>query len=218
MKATQSRIIVTPCLSLALFAATSFSVGGQQLILNGDFSSGLDYWTLVQPPGNMVVAPQPGSFDIASSGPLSTDNEFYAHIGSDFLIDLQQPLSLSGGITYNFYAGIASSTPQYNVDNGTISVFIDGNSIASYSFGGWSDTVTSISGVYTPLESASAVLSIDVSRNYIVSGYSPTDWIDNISLTAIPEPSCLGLGVCGSILFWFKWRNAGRKSMWLLGV
>ncbi len=201
MKTTKSLNLTL--LGLALFAATSFSVGGQQVVLNGDFSSGLDYWTLVQPPNNIVVTAQPGSFDIADSGPLSSGNDFYAHVGYDSLINLQQTVPLSAGITYSFYADIATSTPLYNVDGGTISVFVNSNCINSHSFGAGIGQVTSISGIYTPLQSGNAVLSIDFSRSYLEDGYTPTDWIDNITLTVVPEPSAsliIGCGLAGVVL------------------
>ena len=123
-----------------------------------------------------MVTPQPGLYDIANSGPLSTNNDFYAQIGYESLVNLQQAVPLSAGVTYLFYADIASFTPGYNVDNGTIAVFIDGNGIASYSFGGFTDTITSISGAYTPLQSGNAVLSIDFSRSYLADG--PTMYVD----------------------------------------
>jgi hypothetical protein len=194
---------ISPCLALALFAATSCELVGQQVVLNGDFSAGLDNWTLVQPPGNVVMEPEPVSFDVATnSGPLSpTGNSFYAHIGSDWLINLQQNVSVSAGVTYSFYADIATTTPIYNLDNGTISVFIDGNNVASHSFGGFTDTASSLSGFYAALTTGDSVLLIDFSRTYLEDSYTPTDWIDNISLTAVPEPSGLALGACGGILF-----------------
>jgi hypothetical protein len=196
--------IVTFCLSLTLYVVTSFSVASQQVILNGDFSSGLTSWTLVQPPGNIIVAAQPGSFDVANSGPLSGANSFYAHIGNDSPIGLQQTVVLSAGVTYNLFANIADSTPMYNVDGGTISAFIDGNSIGSHSFGADIGQFATLVGAYTPLHSGDAVLSLDFSRGYIADQYSPTDWIDNIALTAVPEPSAIALCVCVGILLRVK--------------
>jgi hypothetical protein len=199
MSIMNSRII-TFRLGFALLVATSFPARSQNAVVNGDFWSGLNDWTLVQPPANIVVAAQPGLFDLSSSGPLSTGNDFYAHVGYDSLVNLQQTVFLTAGGTYNFYADIATTTPLYNVDNGTISVFVDGNGIASYSFGAWINTISSISGAYTPVQSGNVVLSIDFSRSYLADDMTPTDWIDNIALTAVPEPRCLGLALGGSIL------------------
>ena len=196
-------------LSLVFLTASCSYASGQQILLNGDFSSGLDHWSLVQSPGNLVVPAQPGLFDIASSGPLGAGNAFYAHIGYDSLVNIQQAAPLLGGFTYNFFADIASSTPLYNLDGGTISVFIDGNNLASHSFGAGISKIASLSGSFTPQQSGNAILSIFFSRGFLASENSPTDWIDNISLVAVPEPSCLCLGVCGGLLLVSYRRNYG---------
>ena|SRR2546427_785606 len=197
MEQTRLHLIVTA----VLLAASTATLLAQ--VSNGDFSSNLDHWNIVLPSSN-TLPPGRGivPFDIDGPGPLGTSSAFFANVGSDALLNLEQTVTLSGGVTYNFRAGLAMTTPGINADGGTVSVFIGPNFLTSYSFG---DTFiginkySSLSSSYLPAVTGPETLSIRFSRGPGVGGVfsTPTDYIDNIQLTTVPEPGIVPLAFSG---------------------
>src|SRR5689334_23482153 len=88
-------------------AVSGLSAVGQ--ITNGDFSDGTNGWSYFFPAGNHFP-PSYGIWntDIDGPGPLASSAAFYADVGSDALINLQQTVTLSSGVTYRFHADLAS--------------------------------------------------------------------------------------------------------------
>jgi len=206
-------VIATAVGLLAAFTTPLFAQ-----VSNGDFSSGLGGWTVVLPSSNQLT-PDRGveSIDIDGSGSLGVSSAFYANVGYDSLLNLEQVVSLSAGISYNFRADLAMTTPSVNADGGTISVFIGPTLLQSYSFG---DTVVGvneyarISSTYLSPVTGSSTLSIHFSRNYGAGIFStPTDYVDNIQLTPVPEPGTFVLVFCGLSLLALIHRRNGIKRL-----
>jgi len=212
----ESRIQIVVLVTMAIACANS-SIAQ---VYNGDFSLGLNGWTLYLPPGSNPLGPdyQVASIDIDGSGPLSVSEAFHVNVGSDALLDLQQGVFLTAGTTYNFFANLAMTPPSDNADGGTISVFVGPTGIASYSFGSTTVGVTeyaTISGTYQPAFTGAQTLSINFSRGYgIGNGWqTPSDWIDNIELTPIPEPRTSVMEIAGLCALAFVGSRKYSKSI-----
>jgi hypothetical protein len=197
-------------ITLILILAGLFSPTLQAQVVNGDFSMSLTDWTVVLPPGNHLT-PDHGlmTLDIDGPGPFSNSTPFYAAVGNDALLNLQQSVSLSSGVTYQFVAYLASTSTGNNADGGTVAAFLGATQVSAFSFGSVAMNVTNygiLSGIYTAQATGSQTLSINFSRSFGFGGpgqnTTPTDYIDLISLTAIPEPSSLPLVIAGALLLW----------------
>ena len=111
-------------------------------------------------------------------------------------MDLQQDIYLVGGLTYFFHADLESIPYSLNIDGGTVSAFVGAMSISSYSFGSFSSISPKYTRVcpqiFSPASSGTQTLSIHFSRGFGLScaavGNTPTDVIDNISLSPAPVP------------------------------
>ena len=177
---------------LLAISASAFSAEAQ--VSNGDFSNGTNGWSYYFPPANHFP-PSYGIWntDIDGPGPLGASPAFYADVGSDALINLQQTVTLRAGVTYNLHADLASIPYSINADGGTIQIFIGATRLASYSFGANSviaSRYASISTNYTAAASGPQTFSINFSRGYGYGGVgnTPADVIDNISLTPLVIP------------------------------
>ena len=184
---------------VAVVFTAMFVTPAKAQVYNGDFSLGLNGWTTFLPPSNTLWPDvEVALFDIDGPGPLGTSPAFHVNVGSDALLDLQQPVVLTAGVSYHFHADLAMTPPGNNADGGTIRVYVGPSLLASYSFGGTTVGVTeyaSISGTYQPAVTGAETLSIDFSRDWGIGiGWqTPNDWIDNIQLTPIPEPSAVAI-------------------------
>jgi len=163
-------------------------------VTNGDFSNGTNGWSYFFPASNHFP-PSYGiwNVDIDGPGPLGTSPAFYADVGSDALINLQQTVTLRAGVTYNLHADVESIPYSINADGGTIQIFIGATRLASYSFGAnnaIAPRYASIASNYTAAVSDPQILSINFSRGYGYGGVgnTPADVIDNISLTPLVIP------------------------------
>jgi hypothetical protein len=177
-----------------LLAIAVSGVSTMAQVANGDFSNGTNGWSYYLPPSNHFP-PSYGiwNIDIDGPGPLGTSQAFYADVGSDALINLQQTVTLRAGVTYNLHADLESIPYSFNADGGTIQVFVDAARLASYSFGAnnvIAPRYASISTNYTATASGPQTFSINFSRGYGYGGVgnTPADVIDNISLTPVVIP------------------------------
>ena len=196
-------------MAACLLALTSKCIQAQSVILNGDFSSGLDDWTVVQPPDNTPVVGTLGQIQFANESFVS--EAFTAQVGYNQQQNLEQTISLSAGIQYNFQADVAAVYPLYNLDGGTITLSIGGNNVTSISFGPGLTQYGTLDGSYIPGASGDELLVLNFYRSYQASSESPTDYIGNISMTPVPEPTglcSLGLGSLFALYSLKKKRSA----------
>ena len=193
------------CLLMAL-ALCGFSLNAQ--VVNGDFSSGTNGWNVVFPPSN-VYPPNYGlgQLDMDGSGPLPVSQAFFAQVGDSDLLNLEQNINLTAGVSYLFFANLAMVPHAYNADGGTLSVYIGPTLLASYSFGAVTSLTQTeyavLSTNYVPVVSGSQTLSIHFSRGFGSDGDTPSDYIDNISLTPpAPLPLNIQLLAGNVVLAW----------------
>jgi len=113
---------------------------------------------------------------------------------------LNQTFVLGAPGVYSFFANIGSQDDadgQINGDAGTYSILIDGTTLASDDLGGFL-TVNQINlGTLSGLVSLSAgphTLEVLITRDFTGGATaSPDEYVDNISLSAVPEPGTFGL-------------------------
>jgi len=156
--------------------------------------------------------------DIDGGGALGISNAFMAHSGASGggSIFLKQTISeLLADDPYEFSANLASVPILSNAAGGTVRVWLDGSLITEYDFGSigmGQPEYAFLSQEFNPTVTDSYLLSIEFSRQFQASIYSPTMFIDNIQLiskaAAIPVPGALILGSIGVIVVGFvrrKW-------------
>jgi hypothetical protein len=193
---------------ILLFGTAVSGLCAMGQVSNGDFSNGTNGWSYFFPASNHFP-PSYGIWntDVDGPGPLASSSAFYADVGSDALINLQQTVTLTAGVTYRFHADLASIPYSLNADGGTIQVFVGATVIASYSFGSFSAITpkyASISTNYSAAVSGPQTLSIHFSRGFGYGGVgnTPADVIDNISLAPIPIPLQIQRNGPGVTLTW----------------
>jgi hypothetical protein len=177
------------------FGCTSGIVQAQSVVLNGDFSNGLSDWTVVAEPNNPPT--YLGLGQIQFGGETNASEAFYAQVGNINQVNLEQTVSLSAGIQYNFSADIAafegpSAVILGNLDGGTITLSVGGNQVASFSFGEILEGSTlygTLNGSYLSAQSGDELLVLNFDRGVASDNYTPTDYIGNVSLVPVPEPS-----------------------------
>ena len=168
-------------MGLFVFAALN-CVRGQSVVINGDFSQGLTNWAVVELPSNQVLT---GTLaQIQFSGRTNLSEAFTCQPGINHQINLQQLISLSAGVQYQFYADIAATAfTLNNGDLGTFSLSIGGTNIASVWLGSGNSAYGTLTGTYGPTQGGEELLVINFSRGY---GPYPIDYIGNISLMPLP--------------------------------
>lgn len=211
---------------LLLVAAIS---NAQASVNNGDFETGtLSNWnTFTTANGALGVGfPSISSFDVAGSGASSSALSLSvgyltapcSYPGYDCPRPtegggIEQTTTFSGGLTL-LHADIAvANAPSlyggYNMDGGTFSLFLDDALLDSFTVGKINAGTVS-RGL---LESSSYVapgahtFKILVTRQYSSAASSLTQYIDNVSASAVPEPNAtqlFGLGVIALVAFWKK--------------
>jgi len=193
-----NRIKLSLCIAtVATLAGLSSRLQGQ--VINGDFSAGLANWTILRIPSGQVTGGSLTSVDI-DGFPLGLSNAYYCQPGAFDGRALQQTLFLAEGTTYDFRADLAMESGSNNADGGTVSVYLNSTLVGSYAFGFAPFHVkqyATLSGTYTAPTTENETLSITFTRSYGAAPDSPFDYIDNIQLSVVPEPSCLALAVSG---------------------
>ncbi|HEV2453971.1 MAG TPA: hypothetical protein VGY98_06905, partial [Verrucomicrobiae bacterium] len=154
-------------LTVCFLVLTIKSIQAQSVVINGDFSGGLTNWTVVQPPDDEILAGSLGQIQFVGETRLS--EAFEAQVGYNSQQNLEQTVSLSAGVQYDFYADVAAIYPIYNLDGGTITISIEGNDVASISFGAGITQYGTLEGTYNPTESGNELMAINFDRSYEAS-------------------------------------------------
>lgn len=204
------------CLGIGLMA---FVPSVNASVINGGFESGLNGWRLFTTANGTLgdqPLPQVGTYDVVGNSAGSNSLKLsvgYAVAPCSFPGifcpkpteggGIQQSIYLSSGL-YSFHVDVAvENTPLYggsNMDGGTFSMILDGLVLDTVSFG----QIISNSVERDQLNFETSIgegvhdLQILVTRNYAQSD-SLFQFVDNITITPVPEPTTLGLLAIGCL-------------------
>jgi hypothetical protein len=199
---------------IGLIALTTSANSVDAQILNGDFSSGVTNWTVLQEPSGTVVGGSIASIDIDGPGLLGVSDAYYCQPGIGDQRSLQQSIFLLQGMSYNFKADLAMEPNSNNADGGTVQVFVGPTLITSFSFGTTTYGVNeyaNLSATYVPALSGVQTLAINFARGYYAGGGTPLDFIDNVQLAPVPEPGVGTLTLGALVLLALVTKRTSRE-------
>ncbi len=212
---------------LLIFAAAGVTARATNILSNGDFESGvLTPWTVFTTGNGTNGAGLPDVVPFNTTGyGASLAAQF--DVGEVNFTELQegggisQTFNVASAGQYAFYANIGSmddADGQVNGDGGTFSILIDNIIRASFDIGPFSSPdqiiTATLSGLVT-LNAGNHTFAVLITRPYLSLGdQTPTEYLDNISLGAAPEPGTFalaGLALLGVVLY--RSRSAWSKSL-----
>jgi len=206
----------------------SFALAGtlQAQLLNGDFETGnLNHWTSFTTSngnlGSFYGLPNVVSFDVTGTGTPSDAAQFQIgqasfNPGSQEGGGILQTFNNASAGQYSIYADIAAfynaSSSFSNGSAGLFTVLVDGVAITSTDLGGITGGQTNYSTLTgtTFLSQGSHQLAIEITRPFLNGGgfgHTPLEYLDNVQVTAVPEPSGMLLSSLGLVSLF-----AARKS------
>lgn len=204
-------ILAVAACTAAIAWSSAASAGIIDVISNGDFENGITGWSVTNPSGHATGVQ---AIDIDGGGALGSSNAFYAQTGGGYgtlPVDIFQSVTLISGVQYDFSADIASyNAGSRNSSGGVIQATVGGSTLGIFNFGPISSGAweySSLSGTF--VASSSGIFNINLFRPFISSLHTPTNYIDNVSLTyddgsslpsPVPEPGTLllfGTGIIG---------------------
>jgi hypothetical protein len=214
------RMAFSRSIGFILLAVVLLSGSAQAALINGNFETGyLNPWTAYTTSNGTLgaVHPSVASFDVAGTGTSSSALAVSvgyavapcAYPGYECPSPLEgggirQTVMYSGGWT-TLHADVAVDNSTlyggYNLTGGTFSLFVDGTLLDSFSVGEIAAGTVQRGDldVYTFLSPGSHIIDILITRP-AAECRSLTQYIDNISLSPVPEPTTallLGLGLVG---------------------
>jgi hypothetical protein len=189
-----------------LIVAGASTANAGPILLNGEFQTGtLTPWT--------AFTTANGSID-DSPNVVSFNTGYVASMAAQFSVGensytglpegggIEQSFTLGSGSTFDFFADIASQNTfdLPNADAGTFSILIDGVTLASDGLGDFTFPCTGeCNQIITGTLSGSVALTpgihtfeVLITRDFLCCG-DVDQYVDNISLTAVPEPATLGM-------------------------
>ncbi|CAG0992451.1 PEP-CTERM sorting domain-containing protein [Geobacter sp.] len=208
-----------------VICSATFTQQANATVINGGFESGLDRWSLFTTANGTLgdsPLPQVAAFDVAGNSVSSDSLKLsvgYATAPCSFPGlycslpteggGIQQSVSILEGV-YSLNVDIAvENTPLYggrNGDGGTFYLILDGLVLDQVSFG----EITANSVKRDQLNFQGLIteglhdFQILVTRNYAQSD-SLFQYIDNATVTPVPEPNTLGLLAVGCVVaFWAR--------------
>ncbi|HWY31378.1 MAG TPA: hypothetical protein VNX46_11510 [Candidatus Acidoferrum sp.] len=194
-------------------------------IQNGDFQTGtLSDWTVFLTSNGTLGSgsglPNVSAFDVAGTGTSSDAAQFQAgevvyNKGSDQGGGLSQTFDCPAG-SYLVSADVAADNVvlryPYNYDAGSFSVFVDGSLITSVDLGAINagqilrDTLAAT----VLLGQGSHQISFEIARPWLGGigyGATPLEYLDNLQVLAIPEPTSLGYLSLGVMLVCWRMKS-----------
>ncbi|GEM_PF-1315598 len=167
----------------------------QNLFNNGEFSSGFTGWTQRNTSNGVGSPGFVWSFQTNPNLPASSAARFVVgqqvyQIGVRAGVELVQYPNLQNGATYEVtYDWAAVAHPQYiNGEGGIFEILVDGQSIAYDHVGIIASGTTvrrSLTVQFTAQSGGAHEVGARISRPHTVDQYSPTQYVDNFSLTQV---------------------------------
>jgi hypothetical protein len=209
-----------------LLPLLSFALAGTlpAQLLNGDFATGnLSHWiTYTTRNGNLgsyYGLPNVISFDVTGTGTPSAAAQF--QVGQPSFVDtsfqgggIYQTFTASAAGQYFVHADIAAAAPSHNnLAAGLFTLLMDGVAINSVDLGAITlgQTLRNALRATTTLTPGAHQLTIEMTRPYLNGGgyaNTPLEYLDNIQVTPVPEPSEMLLSSLGLVSL----LAAARKS------
>ncbi len=193
----------------------SASLCGAQIIYNGDFETGnLNGWTTFTTPNGALKPPGSSLPPVAQFDVLGTDvpsNAAQFQVGEvNFNATEQgggilQTFSVSAG-QYVISADFAAYNLNFNDEAGLETVSVDSVTVGTLDFGLINPSQTKrgvIQGTLN-LSGGTHQITIELTRPYINDNETPFEYVDNVAVTPVPEPSIAALGMCGMALAFFR--------------
>ncbi len=194
------------CLAAVLGAGMTGPAAAQSFT-NGNFSSGLSGWTVVNTSNGTGAPGTTTSVDIDGPGPLPPSSAATYQVGQAVFqsgvqqgIQMSQSVSLQAGVTYAVdldwsaqkFSGTGAS------DGGNFSVVANGAMIAQAFAGTTSPTSPRyghISGSFTPSVSGPVSISIRITRTFTPAA-DLFQYVDNVVIVQVVGACCLVSGGC----------------------
>lgn len=178
-------------LAFFLCASAVPTLAAQNFVQNGDFSQGLQPWSMT----GYADMPQVENFD--TSG-LATSAAFACSPGNNTTppLTLSQQVLVVPGVPLEFYADAASLSATASNDGGTIDVSLAGQPLLSYPFGRVAPGITRrgiLCARFTSNLSGLQKLDLTFSRVFTAQfGVTPRVYVDNVALRVEIGPTfCL---------------------------
>jgi hypothetical protein len=192
-------------LAWVLVIGASFSVAQAQSFTNGNFETGdLTGWTSAFTTNGASTLQTVSQFDIDGGGPLPTNFAGQFQVGhvsgttGSAGITLTQNMNLVAGQTYQFHFDWASRcnlTSGSNADGGQYDFIVNNVSLIHQAVGSI-PALTTIYGVsnssFTAPTTATYSVGAMLQRAFNASG-SVDQFVDNFTVTPVPEPATIAL-------------------------
>lgn len=189
-----------------LIASMASTAQASAIITNGDFQTGdLSGWSVYTTANGTIGTPTVDVFEVVAG---SFNNAAQLRAGQ---VNFGGPASgggifqsfnlLAGG-EYSFSADIASESRdplRLNAQGGIFNLMIDGVTVSTYAFNDINSGITLRSSLsYTGILSAGLhELRIEALRPYLTSSITPMQYIDNVTVAAVPEADSTALLLAG---------------------
>lgn len=190
-----SSLFVAMAAAIAVMGGLARPAQAQNLFTNGEFSSGFTGWTQRTTANGVGLPGYVWNFQTNLNLPASPAARYVVgqrvyYIGQREGVELVQYPNLQNGATYEVtYDWAAVAHPQYiNGEGGIFEVLVDGQSIAYDHVGIIASGTTvrrSLTVQFTAQSGGAHEVGARISRPHTVDQYSPTQYVDNFSLTQV---------------------------------
>lgn len=202
----------TSTLKAAAVLAGLLTGAANAQVFNGGFDAGLDGWTIVNTLEGVGAPGDVALFDIDGAGALGSSQAGVFSVGRaspDFGItagiSMSQTIQLQGGVEYAVSFDWATVNDDFlvNLQGGIFNVFMDGAFLAQND----GNIVLENSANYGRLvttfvagATGSYLFDIQIVRPFSVDGTGLRQYVDNISVVAVPTPGAGAVVLGGLVL------------------